>query len=355
MKHLLDVTPPGGRPYPVLYGRDPATALVAVWQARWRQAAIIGDDTTIELFAKPIAEALRGRGCAVIELAFPPGEESKTRATKEWLENELLHAGFGRHGCIVALGGGIALDVAGYVAATFMRGVAHVNVATTLLAQVDAAIGGKTGVNTPLGKNLIGAFHHPRAVLIDLEALESQGEVDLKNGLAEAVKHAVLRDEKLFARLEEWAAGSGPIPDDVIVRSIAIKAEVVAEDDRDSGLRNILNFGHTAAHAIETATDHATPHGYAVATGMVIEARLAQGAGWLDAGELERLIALLDRIGLPVAAPCPFDAALPFFAYDKKSDRGTIECAIPHKIGHIRAYDGRWTRAVTAEQMRGAW
>jgi 3-dehydroquinate synthase len=356
MKHLLDVTPPSGPRYPVLYGSDAPPALATVWSDRWRRAAIIGDGTTMALFGAPIAMALRGLGCAPITIAFPPGEQHKTRATKDCIEDQLLAAGLDRHSCIVAVGGGIALDVAGFVAATYLRGIAHINVATTLLAQVDAAIGGKTGVNTEHGKNLIGAFHHPRAVLIDTGALASLPDVEMKNGLAEAVKHAALRDADLFARLETWARGAASLrpPDEVIARCVAIKAEVVAEDDTDRGVRNILNFGHTVAHAIEAATDHQTPHGHAVAIGMVIETRVGCTAGWSEAGAVDRLASLLDRLGLPTRPPCPFDAALEYFGRDKKTEAGVIHCAVPERIGALSGRDG-FTRAVSVDALRGAW
>jgi 3-dehydroquinate synthase len=357
VRHLVDVTPPGAQRYPVLCGRDPAHALAALWDARWHKVAIIGDDTTVALFARPIAEALAARGAEVIELGFAPGEASKIRATKERLEDAMLAAGLDRNGCVVAVGGGIALDLAGFVAATYLRGIAHIHVATTLLAQVDAAVGGKTGVNCARGKNLIGAFHHPRAVLIDTGALASLPAVELRNGLAEGIKHAALADLELFTSLERWADDdpSGVPGDEIIAGCVAIKAAIVAEDDRDQGRRNVLNFGHTAAHAIEAATGYAVPHGHAVAAGMVIELRLACDAGWLDPADLGRMMKLLERVGLPHCAPCSFEAALPFFAADKKTVDGLVHCAIPQRLGQIEPVLGRFTRAVSLEQLERAW
>lgn len=294
----------------------------------------------------------------VLRFRFPPGEKSKSRETKARIEDAMLAAGVDRGACIVAVGGGIALDVAGFIAATYMRGIAHINVATSLLAQVDAAIGGKTAINTAHGKNLIGAIHHPRAVLLDTDALASLPDVELQCGLAEAIKHAMLSDEKLFAQLEAWSTARDDLrpPSDMLERCVAIKAEVVAADDRDRGKRNILNYGHTAAHAIEHATQHATPHGHAVAIGMVIESRLAMQEARFPEHDLARLIALLEGLGLPTAPPCSFDAARDYLSRDKKTVAGQIRCAIPTRLGHTVAEDdGSWTRGVTEAQMQEAW
>jgi 3-dehydroquinate synthase len=356
--HVLDVSPPAAPPYPVLAGDDAAAAIVSRWDARWRLAVVIGDETTSPRFGAPIAAALEAAGTPALCLAFPAGEGHKTRASKEALEDAMLAAGVDRQCCVVAVGGGVPLDVAGYVAATYLRGVPHLNVATTLLAQVDAAIGGKTGVNTPAGKNLIGALHHPRAVLLDMAALAMLPATELKNGLAESVKHAVLADAAHFADLEAWArAREGLRPADaVIARSVAIKAAVVAADDRDGGRRDILNYGHTVAHAVEHATQHAIAHGHAVAIGMVVEARVAAAAGTFPEADLARLIALLTALELPTAPPCPFEAVEPYLARDKKAERGAIRCAIPRCIGDTPAEpDGRYTRVVQPEALRSAW
>lgn len=332
--------------------------LAAIWQERWRHAVVISDHTTRRLFADELAEGLSADGVPVLACTFAPGEHQKTRATKAAIEDRMLAAGIDRAACIVAVGGGVVLDVAGFVAATFMRGIAHVNVATTLLAQVDAAIGGKTAINTEHGKNLIGAVHHPRAVLLATNALAHLPDVELQCGLAEAVKHAVLSDAALFDELAAWAAErSGLLPPaGIIERCVAIKAEVVADDDRDHGKRNILNYGHTAAHAIEHATDHATPHGHAVAMGMIVEARLAAQAGRFPAADVTRLEALLEAFGLPTVPACSFDAAQAYLTRDKKTVGGQIQCAIPKRIGETTPEDdGSWTRSVTAKQVGEAW
>lgn len=360
MRRIAEVTPASARPYPVWCGRGVEEALVAGWNSRWSTAVVVADHHT-EVFAAPIVRALEAHGVRCLTQWIPPGEDSKTRAGKAAIEDAMLAAGIDRRGCVVAVGGGVVLDLAGFVAATFMRGIAHLNVATSLLAQVDAAIGGKTAINTPAGKNLVGAFHHPRAVFLHTDALDALPAIELKNGLAEAIKHAVLWDAELMTTLERWAA-SGPTgaalrpTDAVIARCVEIKAEVVAADDRDLELRNILNYGHTVAHGIEGATKGRVPHGHAVAIGMVIEARLASREGRFPAEDLGRLVALLDELGLPTAPPCAFDDAIPYLARDKKTEDAVVRCAIPRAIGRMDPEeDGRYTRAVSLPALRKAW
>jgi 3-dehydroquinate synthase len=360
MKSVIDVEPQGQRPYPVLCCSNAASALPSVWDTHWSRAVLIADDNTDSLFGDRVAAALDSLDASPLRLKVAPGEASKSRERKASLEDAMLGAGIDRSACIVALGGGVVLDLAGFVAATYMRGIAHINIATTLLAQVDASVGGKTAINSAHGKNLIGAFHQPRAVLLDTGALGSLDDMELRNGLAEAVKHAVLRDGALFAELERWSAqlGDGGLrpSDDVIATCVRIKAEVVAADERDTGMRNILNFGHTVAHAIEHAGEHATPHGHAVAMGMVVEARLAAREGAFPESDLQRLVALLQRLGLPTEPPIAFADAEPHLARDKKTAGGVVRCAIPSQIGRVEASgDGGWTRAVSSEALRDAW
>jgi len=360
MRRIAEVTPASATPYPVWCGDGVEDAVVAAWPERCHAAVVVADRHT-QRFAEPILRALEGQGLRCLPQWIAPGEASKTRAGKAAIEDAMLAAGIDRRGCVVAVGGGVVLDLAGFVAATFMRGIPHLNVATSLLAQVDAAIGGKTAINTPAGKNLIGAFHHPRAVFLHTAALGALPPVELRNGLAESVKHAVLWDRDLMDDLEAWSLtsprGSGLRPSDAILsRCVGIKAEVVAADDRDLELRNILNFGHTVAHAIEGATEGAVAHGHAVAIGMVLESRLAAAEGRFPQGDLARLVALLERLGLPTAPPCPFDRAAPFFGRDKKTEDAVVRCAIPQAIGRIEPErDGRYTRAVSLEALRRAW
>ncbi len=351
MRPILRVEPSNGQPYPVYLGDD----LPSVWQEGWRRAVLIADQTTDELFGETIRQALPDGSLTQVVSA---GEGSKTRAVKARVEDAMLAAGVDRQACIVALGGGVVLDLAGLIAATYLRGIDHVNVATTLLAQVDGAIGGKTAVNTQHGKNLIGAFHHPRAVLLHVDALDHLPDLELRNGLAELVKHAVIGDEDLFASLEGWAAqalGLRP-PDDLIAQSVTLKAAVVAVDARDQGKRNMLNFGHTVAHAIERASNHAIAHGQAVAMGMAVEARLAVREGSFPEPDLTRLLALLDRLGLPTAPSLPFEVGRRHLARDKKTAAGAVHCAIPRGIGQMTPdAEGRWARPVDPAALAAAW
>lgn len=360
MQHITDVQPQSADCYPVFCGSKVALKLVQLWRPEWRRAALIADLTTERLFGRDLQKALENSGVDVLSLSFEPGERHKTRETKARLEDAMLTAGLDRSSCVVAVGGGIPLDLGGFIAATYMRGIAHVNVATTLLAQVDAAIGGKTAVNTPQGKNLLGAFHHPRAVLLDTGALEQLPAVELKNGLAEAIKHAVLADPALFEQIESWAAkrDSDRPPDEIVARCVQIKSEVVAADDRDTGKRHILNFGHTVGHAIEHGTAHRTPHGHAVAIGMLIEARLAARAGWLTDAVCDRLEALLNTLALPTRPPCSFADAAAGLARDKKTRAGVVYCALPTNLGVTEALGdgpGGWSRATSLAQIEKAW
>jgi len=355
MEPITIVRPASAPAYPVFCGGDAPAAVAALWEQRFSRAVIVGDSNTDPLFAPALEEALAAH--QPLRLSFPAGEGAKTRATKERLEDAMLAARIDRSACLVAVGGGVALDVGGFVAATYMRGIAHINVATTLLAQVDAAVGGKTAVNTLHGKNLVGAFHQPCAVVLDTRALAQLPDLELRNGLAEVIKHAVLRDESLFGAIEAWAQANAVLrlPDPLIARSVVIKADVVAADDRESGMRFILNYGHTAAHAIEHASNHTVPHGHAVAMGMVVEAQLAAQQGDFPEADLTRLRALLEQLGLPTGPPVSFAAAEPFFARDKKTHAEQIRCAIPSQIGHIAPRDDSWLHTVTLDALKRAW
>ncbi|MBM4394147.1 MAG: 3-dehydroquinate synthase [Deltaproteobacteria bacterium] len=346
---------PGGRSCPVYSGGYAPAAIVGAWDPAWRQGVVIGDRNTAGRFGGAIAGAIEPFVRSTLVLDFPAGETNKTRETKANLEDAMLAAGVDRDACVVAVGGGIALDVAGFVAATYLRGVAHVNVATTLLAQVDAAIGGKTGVNTPRGKNLVGAFRQPAAVFLDHAALSSLPDAEWRNGLAEAVKHAVIAGEDLFAEVEGIAASPRSLSPKLLVRLAAVKARVVEADETERGLRAVLNFGHTAGHAIEAATRHSVPHGAAVAAGMVVEAIVASRLGSFPEASVDRLRAVLRTIGLPASPPVPFALAEPWLAADKKGREGEVRCALPRRIGEMEPGDGLYTVPVPAAVLADAW
>jgi 3-dehydroquinate synthase len=292
-------------------------------------------------------------------LTFPPGESSKTREQWARLTDALLAQGFGRDSGIVALGGGVAGDLAGFVAATYMRGVPCVQVPTSLLAMLDASVGGKTGVDTPEGKNLIGAFHPPAAVLADPRVLATLPERDYRGGMAEAVKHGLIADAGYFGWMER-EAGALLRRDEaaltrLVRRSVEIKAEVVSADEREAGRRAILNAGHTVAHALEHATAYGLPHGEAVALGLVAECALAERLGVAPGGLGKRVAGLLERLGLPVrlAAAIDPERVVRAMGSDKKSRGAKVRFALPRDLGAMD--DGeRWTREAPDETIREA-
>jgi 3-dehydroquinate synthase len=268
----------------------------------------------------------------------------------------MLDAGIDRTACVVAVGGGVVTDLAGFVAATYMRGVDYINVATSLLAQVDSSIGGKTGVDVPRGKNLVGAFHQPSASLINTAALASLPAREFTNGMAELVKHAVIADTGLFEKLEKFAAAGGKnLPEDALEDSIRIKAEVVEADEKEAGMRQVLNFGHTFGHAIEKAEGYALPHGFCVSIGMALEAALAHRLTGFPAAETERLKKLLSALGLPVVPPRPFETIAAHIASDKKSREGKTRFALPKRIGEMEAAGGAWSLAVETVLIRAVY
>lgn len=292
-------------------------------------------------------------------ITFPPGETSKSR--EEWarLTDELLRRGFGRDSGIIALGGGVAGDLAGFVAATYMRGVPYLQTPTTLLAMLDASVGGKTGVDTPQGKNLIGAFHPPSAVIADPTTLSTLPEREFRGGLAEAVKHGLIADADYFGWIERAAEQllrrEPEALERLVRRSVEIKADVVSSDEREGGRRAILNAGHTVAHAVERASSYRVPHGEAVGLGLLAEAALAEDLGLAASGTGARVSALLTRLGLPVrlVPSLAADALLPAMASDKKNRARMIRFALPSAVGAMATDEG-WTVAAPETSIRKA-
>ncbi|MBI5487529.1 MAG: 3-dehydroquinate synthase [Deltaproteobacteria bacterium] len=333
-------------------------ALPRLWRPEWRAAALIADRRVLRLHGPSILRRLARCAPVVRVFSFPPGERSKTREMKAALEDRLLRARLGRDTCVVALGGGVALDLAGFVAATYLRGVPSIYVPTTLLAQIDAAVGGKTGVDVPGGKNLVGAFHFPAAVLIDPRFLRTLPPVEWRCGLAEMVKHAVIGDARLFAVLERSALRlrrPHALDADLLLAALRVKLEVVRRDPFEAGLRAVLNFGHTIAHALESASGHRVPHGLAVAVGMVVEADVAVARGILARAARDRLVALHGRLGLPTFDPTPFARLAPFLAVDKKNRAGALHVALPGALGTAIRARRDWTGPVSLAELRTAW
>jgi 3-dehydroquinate synthase len=309
--------------------------------------ALITDRRVARLHGRALLGALRRAGLRADLVAIPEGERHKTRRTKERVEDALARLGCGRDAAIVALGGGVVGDLAGFVAATWQRGVPYVQVPTTLLAMLDASVGGKTAVDHPRGKNLIGAFHQPAAVWTDVATLRTLPARQFRAGLAEAVKHAAIADLPLLGFLERRATAldrrrPGTL-EPLVARNCRIKADVVRRDERESGWRQILNFGHTIAHALETAAGYRLLHGEAVAIGMAVEATLSSDLGGLRAAERDRLVRLIERLGLPSRLPRGIDARRIVRATyaDKKARAGRPLYALPRRLGRPPSWNRR--------------
>lgn len=316
--------------------------------------AVITDSNVAPLYAAQLVSQLEESGHPVPLCTIPAGERHKTRATWSLVTDDLLAAGLGRDTTLIALGGGVVCDLAGFVAATFMRGVPVVHIPTSLLAMIDASIGGKTGVDTPAGKNLVGAFHQPVAVMIDPAVLVTLPLEELRSGLAEAIKHGAIADAGYFEFLSRESAallaaspGRRDVPalNDVIEKSVRIKSGFVTADEREKGARKALNFGHTVGHAIETLSGYSMRHGEAVGVGMLIESRAAELEGIAEPGTAERIREALEGAGLPTARPAGPSASrvLESMMGDKKSRAGRIEYAVPSRIGAMAAEDSGYT------------
>jgi 3-dehydroquinate synthase len=297
-------------------------------------------DANVEPYAQRVAASLRGSGFPVRVIIIPPGEANKSLATVNFLWEEFLAGGLERGSTVVAVGGGVAGDAAGFAAATYLRGVAWVAVPTTLLAMVDASLGGKTGIDLRAGKNLAGAFHAPRLVAADPDALATLPEREARSGLAEVVKAGVIGDAGLFALARDFRSLEEPKALDfgsLVARAMAVKARIVAEDPLEQGRRAALNFGHTVGHAVEHVSGFALSHGEAVAIGMVAEARLAARLGIAAAGLAGEIEACLRGLGLPVEVPAGMgrETILAAMALDKKKAGGRVKFALPVKIGSV--------------------
>jgi 3-dehydroquinate synthase len=346
-------------PYPVEIAAGALEGLAPVVRAAGagHRVAVVTDSTVGPLHGSRVTTALGVASEAVFTM--PSGEEHKTRATWARLTDELLARGFGRDTTIVALGGGGVGDVAGFVAATYLRGVPVVQVPTTLLAMVDASVGGKTGIDTPAGKNLVGAFHQPAAVVIDPTVLRTLPRPHLTAGFAEILKHGAIADEEYFGEARRFAERGGHLSLDLdgltslIRRSVEIKAGIVARDEREGGLRKVLNFGHTIGHAIEAATSYRTLHGNAVAIGMVAEARIAERLGIGASGMASAIEDACMFAGLAMHEPdAPVDAILEFTRADKKARGGRVEYALPARIGRMAGAESGWTIPVDDATVR---
>ncbi len=332
----------GDRSYPIHLGKgilSDAGKLVR-GAGCGEKIAIITNSTVAGFYLKPVEESLESSGFKVVIVLIPEGEEHKNIASVSAIYDRLVSERFERGSSMIALGGGVIGDLAGFAAATFLRGIPYVQVPTTLLAQVDSSVGGKTGVNHQEGKNLIGAFYQPRAVLIDVDVLRTLPRRELVAGMAEVIKYGIIEDPELFGLLEEkldsLMALNKELLVEIIAASCAIKARVVEKDEREDDYRSVLNFGHTIGHALESLTNYGRLlHGEAVAIGMAKAASISVRQGFCDEESFQRIHRLVARAGLPTEIPSdirPLEL-VPGMEMDKKSAGGKIKFVLCRGIG----------------------
>jgi len=352
----------GERGYPIAIGHGTLPQLGAAVKAATAasRAFIVTVPPVAKRYAAQVERSLAAAGIAARRFVIPDGESSKNLRQAEKLYDALLAAEADRSSVLVALGGGVAGDLAGFVAATLLRGIAFVQVPTTLLAMVDSSVGGKTGVNVRRGKNLVGAFHQPKLVWIDAATLKTLPRRQLLAGLAEGVKHAAIRDAKLFALLERELERLIDLDPEILLpflaRNCAIKAEVVSRDEREAGERMLLNFGHTLGHAIEALSKYkGVLHGEAIAMGMSFAARRSEELGLATPGSAVRLVALLARAGLPTELPrFPRRAYLESISADKKRRDARIRFVALRAIGRAETVPLLASEILPAETRGGA-
>ncbi len=318
---------------------------------------VISDSNVAPLHAEQIVDGIRDVAPTQL-ITFPAGEAHKTRKTWSTITDQMVECGVGRDGAVIAVGGGVVGDIAGFVAATYMRGIPLIQVPTTLLAMIDSSIGGKTGVDTRAGKNLVGAFHQPKLVLADITALETLPTKEFTAGIAEAVKHGAIADAEYLTWLadqhREIIGHDSEAVSALVAGSIAIKATVVMNDEREQGRRAVLNFGHTVGHAVEAASRYALLHGEGVAIGMAIEVQLGANLGVTDADTQPHLRATLERFGLPLTLPhdVPVKKILGFMRHDKKARDRRLRFPLLKRLGEIaRPEDGGWTHPVSQAEI----
>jgi 3-dehydroquinate synthase len=352
----VDVTASTGS-YPVLVGRGYIRRLPEIVASRTgaERVALVSDSTVGPLHGEPAAATLRASGLDVTLFTIPAGEASKTRSTWASHTDDMLAAGLGRDSCVVAVGGGVTTDLGGFVAATYLRGVPVVQVPTSYLAMIDASVGGKTGVDVSAGKNLVGAFHPPRAVLVDPELVSTLPRTERAGGLVEGFKHGAILDETHFvdltARTPDLLDGDPDVAAELVGASVRLKARVVMADEWESGYRQVLNFGHTIGHALEAASDYRLGHGSAVALGMLAEAEAGERIGVTEKGTHARLLASLApllRAAEDTVGRLDERTVIGYLGMDKKARRGKARYVLLERVGQV-ASDPDWSRELPDE------
>jgi len=351
---LTEISGPVYR-YPTLIGAN-LLGLLGQYTREYlprERCAIVSDTNVAPLFADLVIRNLTSAGFEPTLITIPAGEKSKTLERAGAICDQMIAAGLGRQSFLVGLGGGVIGDISGFVAAIYHRGISHVQIPTTLLAMVDSSIGGKTGVDTRDGKNLIGVFHHPSLVIDDLDVLKTLPRREFNQGFAEIIKHAIIADTRMFRILQSWKAGAAPALQRLIKRNIKIKSKIVAKDERDqTGERAVLNIGHTVGHAIERAGNYRKfLHGEAVSLGIVAACAISMKKAGLPADQRNAIVSLLQRYELPTRLPPTFPREKIFDAlkFDKKFEDGKIRFVVTPRIGLARV-----TSAVTLDDIREA-
>lgn len=311
-----------------------------------RRLVLISDSHVRPIVADQWAAFLKKQGVSLIHISFPAGEGSKSREMKAQLEDELFHQKCGKDTAIIAMGGGVTTDLAGFLASTFCRGVPLILIPTTLLGMVDAVIGGKTGVNTPFGKNLVGTYYPAEHIFIDTTTLTTLPEKEWRNGLAEILKHGLIRSallfDKLIAHRDKWMAREPEFLQEVIYDSFLIKKEVVESDFQENGYRRILNFGHTIAHAIENLENYQISHGEAVAIGMLAEGMLSHRLGHLTKAQWEQIEQAIKAFEFPlqISASVTFEGLVAAMALDKKAKNAKPRFVLLESLGSTVSFNG---------------
>ncbi len=355
----------GSRSYPILIGNELLTC-VGKECGRFnfaKKCVVISDRTVAPLYASVVNHSLRQEGFEPVMITVPAGEKTKSLKNVEYCYHLLARHRIERRSFVIALGGGVVGDLAGFVAASYLRGIGFIQIPTTLLAQVDSSVGGKVGVNLPAGKNLVGAFYQPRLVLCDLDTLKTLPPREFRAGLAEVIKYGAIYDAKLFARLERdlplILQQDGKTLAEVIANCCRIKAEVVSQDETESGLRAILNFGHTIGHAIEAIMGYGKfLHGEAISVGQVMAAKISSSLIGLPMRDAERIEKLFVKAGLPIDiefSPAQVRKVFNAMRLDKKVDSGQIKFVLLKRMGEAvigQKIDEKWLRTFLLKPAR---
>ena len=330
---MKTITVSASRTYDIRIGHGLLTTLGEAVRGlgKVEKVFLVSDTQVYPLYGGAAEASLKAAGYSVSSFVFPAGEESKNGETFLKLLNALAQAGLSRSDLLVALGGGVVGDLAGFAAACYLRGIRFIQIPTTLLAAVDSSVGGKTAIDLPAGKNLAGAFYQPSLVLCDLNTLDTLPQEIFRDGCAEVIKYGVLYDLELFSQLE--ASGLDFDREAVIARCVALKRDVVMEDEKDTGSRMKLNLGHTFGHAVEAHSRFTLSHGKSVAIGLAIIARASASMGICSEADAARIVSVLKAFGLPVQTQYTAEALLPYLLSDKKRSGGTVNLILPEAIG----------------------